>query len=200
MGTAEEEKKDTSQKKEFAFCHVFERMIPLWWQEFFEANLKITGTNASGFQDCYQFHAFIIKKNTWGMNQRRFMVLTNLWMFNVEAEWPDTKSPECKFKEMKWRMPIEAITHVEITQDDGMITLTLKFDFARNNIILVSHGYPKLPQDSCTRKLKFPDAITTRTFLFHIKRIQHMHCCSEIARKKNAVYNKIIVTDKTKKH
>lgn len=72
------------------------------------------------------------------------MVLTNLWMFNVEGDW-DSKTPQCLFKGMKWRMPIEAITHVEITQDDGMITLTLKFDFVRNNVILVSNGFPKLP-------------------------------------------------------
>lgn len=190
---------DASERREFAFFHAFERMIPLWWQEFFEKNLKIPLKDPNGFQDCYQFHAFIIKKNTWGMNQRRFMVLTNLWMFNVEGDF-DSKSPYCIFKGMKWRMPIEAITNVEINQDDGMIHLTLKFDFLRNNMILVSNGFPKLPQDSCTRKLKFPDAVTTRTFLFHIIRIQHLHCCSVIAQSKKNVYPKLIVKDNTKKH
>jgi hypothetical protein len=57
-----------SQKKEFAFFHAFQRMIPLWWQIFFEKGLKIPKKDANGFQDCYQFHAFIIKKNTWGIN------------------------------------------------------------------------------------------------------------------------------------
>jgi hypothetical protein len=64
------------------------------------------------------------------------MVLTNMWMFNVEADW-DGPNKICLFKKMKWRMPIEAITHVEITEADGMLTLTLRFDFLRNNTILV---------------------------------------------------------------
>jgi len=57
--------------------------------------------------------------------------LTKLWMFNVEGDF-DSKSPYCIFKGMKWRMPIETITSVEITTDsDNLINLTLKFDFQR---------------------------------------------------------------------
>jgi len=41
------------------------------------------------------------------------MVLTKLWMFNVEAEF-NKKTPGCIFKGMKWRMPIETITSIEI--------------------------------------------------------------------------------------
>jgi len=36
---------------------------------------------------------------------------------------------------------------------------------------MVTHGFPKHPQDKCVRKLKFPDSVTARTFLFHIIRI-----------------------------
>ena len=46
---------------------------------------------------------------------------------------------------MKWRMPIEAITHVDIGMKDEMLELTLKFDFLRNNTKLVEHNYTKLP-------------------------------------------------------
>lgn len=78
------------------------------------------------------------------MNQRRFMVLTNLWMFNVEAEF-EGPNKICQFMGMKWRMPIEAITHVDIGMKDEMLELTLKFDFLRNNTKLVEHNYTKLP-------------------------------------------------------
>jgi hypothetical protein len=56
------------------------------------------------------------------------MVLTNLWMFNVEAEF-DGPNKVCTFKKNLWRMPIEAITDIEITEKDGMISLELKFEF-----------------------------------------------------------------------
>jgi len=72
----DEEVKDIQDRREFAFYHAFERMIPVWWQQFFEKNLKIPLVDKFGFYDCYQFHGFIIKKNSWGINQRRFMVLT----------------------------------------------------------------------------------------------------------------------------
>jgi len=106
-------------------------------------------------------------------------------MFNVEGEF-DSKSPYCIFKGMKWRMPIETITSVEITKEekDNLINLTLKFDFKRQQLILANHGYPTQPEDNCSRKLKFPDPVTARTFLFHTIRIQHLHCCSKIAEEK----------------
>jgi len=37
----DEEVKDIQDRREFAFYHAFERMIPVWWQQFFETNLKI---------------------------------------------------------------------------------------------------------------------------------------------------------------
>lgn len=78
-----EESKDEGVKKaetkEFAFIHIFERMLPVYWQKFFEENLKIEGlSDVDGIpiEDCYQYHAFVLKKNSYFMMQRRFMVLT----------------------------------------------------------------------------------------------------------------------------
>ncbi len=42
--------------------------------------------------------------------QRRFMVLTNIWMFNVDADF-DKKTNTVVFKKMKWKVPIEAIVN-----------------------------------------------------------------------------------------
>lgn len=32
---------EKSETKEFAFIHMFERMLPVFWQQFFEKNLEI---------------------------------------------------------------------------------------------------------------------------------------------------------------
>lgn len=32
-----------AETKEFAFIHIFERMLPVFWQQFFEKNLNILG-------------------------------------------------------------------------------------------------------------------------------------------------------------
>ena len=61
------------------------------------------------FEDCYQFHAFVLKKNSYFMMQRRFMLLTNIWMINIEADF-DKKSKTVAFKKAKWKVPIESIT------------------------------------------------------------------------------------------
>ena len=89
------------EKKEFAFVHVLERRLSVFWQEFFETQLNIKGVDRYKFEDCYQFHGFIIKKNSWRMYQRRFMVLTMKWMFNVEADF-DKKTKQVKFTSAQW--------------------------------------------------------------------------------------------------
>ena len=76
--------------------------MPTYWQNFFEANCNLHRT------DCYQAHAFIVKRNTYFMNQRRFFVLTNQFMINVEADFNDTCT-EAKFKSMKWKVPLAAL-------------------------------------------------------------------------------------------
>jgi len=117
----------TSEKKEFAFVHIIERMLQIFWHQFFEKKLGISGKGPDGLEDCYQFHGFILKKNSWKMLQRRFMVLTKKWMFNVECDF-NKKTKEVEFKEMKWRHPIKAITKVELTRTDGRLSLTIYFD------------------------------------------------------------------------
>ena len=59
--------------------------------------------------------------------QRRFMVLTEKWMFNVEAEF-EKKTKGVTFKKMKWRHPIEAIVNVEIGKKDDKIELKITWD------------------------------------------------------------------------
>lgn len=61
------------------------------------------------------------------MLQRRFMVLTKKWMFNVQSDF-NKKTGEVEFKKLKWRHPIEAITKIELSRTEGRLTFTIHFD------------------------------------------------------------------------
>lgn len=54
----------------FSVTHVIERQMPLNWQLFFEAKIEIQS------DDCYQFHAYLLKENRFGQAQPRFIILT----------------------------------------------------------------------------------------------------------------------------
>lgn len=105
------------------------------------------------------------------MTQRRFIVLSTKWMYNAEAEF-DKKTKQIVFKKMKWKTPIEVIIQVILSMTDDRITLTLMTDLDKQNEVLVQNGFKKIKKNK--RKLQFPDVITARDFLFHIKRIYHL--------------------------
>lgn len=48
-----QEETKSSETKEFAFIHTFERMLPVFWQKFFEEKLEIKGMSPDGTEDCY---------------------------------------------------------------------------------------------------------------------------------------------------
>lgn len=161
-----------SETKEFAFVHVFERMLQVYWQEFFEKNLGIQGkvkVDEAPFEDCYQYHAFVLKKNSYFMMQRRFMVLTQLWMFNVDADLYNKKTGMPEFKKMKWKVPLESIITATLSMTDDRVTITLYTDKRKQNDMLVAHGGKRINKDK--RKLQFSDAISARDFLYNVIRL-----------------------------
>ena len=50
----------SSEEQFFIMTHLIERQLPVRWQAFFEMELKITQP------DCYQYHCFVVKKNSYG--------------------------------------------------------------------------------------------------------------------------------------
>jgi len=100
--------------------------------------------------------------------QRRFMVLTQIWMFNVEADF-DKKKNTVEFKKMKWKVPIESIETAILSMTDERITITLMTNKKKQNDILVAYGGKRINKDK--RKLQFGCAITARDFLYNIKRL-----------------------------
>ena len=68
---------------EFSVMQMIQRQLPIYWQKFFEDNLNLADS------DVYQMHAFIIKRNRYFFNKKRFIVVTNYFIYNVEAEFKD---------------------------------------------------------------------------------------------------------------
>lgn len=100
--------------------------------------------------------------------QRRFMVLTQIWMFNVEADY-NKKTKQVEFKKMKWKLPIESIETAILSMTDDRITITLMTNKKKQNDILAAYGGKRINKDK--RKLQFGDVITARDFLYNVKRL-----------------------------
>ena len=61
------------------------------------------------------------------------MVLTQVWMYNVDGQF-DKKSRQLTVSEIKFRLPIEAITKVNLSMVDDKITFTVTTDVNRANV------------------------------------------------------------------
>ena len=163
---------------EFSILYLIERQLPIYWQRFFEANLKIKGS------EFYQFHAFIVKRNTYFFNQRRFLVLTTHNMVNVEADF-NNECTEANFKKMKWKVPLAALKAMQIEEkrkEGEMMRLKLYFDLPEMNRILRENYGATKDQKKDKRTIKFVDLNTLRDFVFHLKRLYHLHRRSKIAK------------------
>jgi len=62
--------------------------------------------------------------------------------------------------------------------------LTVFFDLQELNKIMTGFGAKK-PQKKNKRALKFVDRVTLRDFVFHLKRLYHLHRRSKPAREQN---------------
>ena len=61
------------------------------------------------------------------------MVLTQVWMYNVDGQF-DKKSRQLTVSEIKFRLPIEALTKVILSMVDDKITFTVTTDVNRANV------------------------------------------------------------------
>ena len=81
--------------------------MPINWQKFFEEKLQLPS------DDCYQFHAYLLKTNRFGSAQPRFIVLTMYWMMNAKASF-DKATGSIKFEKLKWKVPAKAFVKVTL--------------------------------------------------------------------------------------
>lgn len=152
----------------FSVQHVIQRQMPLNWQRFFEEKIGIQDN------DCYQFHAYLLKTNRFGSAQPRFIILTNVWMINAKASF-DKLSGSIKFEKLKWKVPVSALIRVKIEKEKDKFNVKLYSDKDRQNEALVREGEKMIKKTE--RKFQFTDITPCRDFIYHLKRIYHLHNC-----------------------
>lgn len=152
----------------FSATHVIQRQMPLTWQKFFETNLELEA------DDCYQFHAYLLKQNRFGAAQPRFIILTTRWVSNAKASF-DKLSGSVKFEKLKWKIPAAALLKVKLEKQADKFNVKIFLDLEKQNQILVEHGLKKIKKNE--RKFQFSDITPCRDFIFHLKRVHHLHNC-----------------------
>ena len=76
------------------------------------------------------------------MNQRRFIVLSNWFMINVEADFNEACT-DAAFKAMKWKVPLGALKALQIEVSGEYFKLNLFFDLPQMNKIMEKFGATK---------------------------------------------------------
>ena len=51
-----------------------------------------------------------------------------MWMMNVEAGFGDKECKTVTFKDLKWRVPLEALTKVQLNKDKEYIVVSVFFN------------------------------------------------------------------------
>ena len=115
-------------------------------------------------------------------------------MVNIEADFNENCT-DVIFKETKWKFPLGALKAIQIEVTGNYHKLNLTFDHAMIVKIMAEFGSTKKKWKD-KRSLKFSDRVTLRDFVFHLKRLYHLHRRSKLAQEKNNIGEKIVVTEK----
>merc|ERR1719400_2498592 len=104
-------------------------------------------------------------------------------MINVEADFNEACT-EAKFTAVKWKVPLGALKAMQIEVSGNYFKLNLFFEQAEIIKIMEKFGATKKKWKD-KRSLKFVDRGTLRDFVFHLKRLYHLHRRSKLARDNN---------------
>ena len=130
--------------------------------------------------DFYCMHAFVIKRNKYFLTNRRFMVLTNQFIINVKADFTDKTCTSVKYSSMQWRVPIKCLSNIQFKQDKEYFVVNIFVNLPELNQIMMQQFNAPKEQTKDKRVLKFTDISTFRDFIFHLKRLYHLHNCSRL--------------------
>lgn len=83
-----------------------------------------------GDDDCYQFHAYLLKTNRFGSAQPRFIILTTKWMINAKASF-DKLSGNIKFEKLKWKVPVMALVKLQLKQAKEKVEVIIFTDLEK---------------------------------------------------------------------
>lgn len=120
-------------------------------------------------------HAFIIKRRYFS-DKKRFIVMTENFIFNCQAAFTDASCNDIKFQSLKWRVPLKAMKSVSMVEESPFVKVSIIFDLVQVNEImdkLITSGKKKKQKEK--RSLKFSNIANTRDFIFHLKRLYHLH-------------------------
>jgi hypothetical protein len=184
---------------EFSVLYIIERQLPVYWQKEFEAHLKMDKVkkNAKGEEtkvsqishelsgemdhDHYVLHAYVLKKGKFWFVNRRFFVLSKIFIYNVEADFTSDDCSQIEFKSLKWRVPITAMNNLTVSYDPkkALYKLSCFFNLAELNLFMKTNYGATKEQKKEKRTLKFLDIASCRDFLYQLKRLFHLNCVSE---------------------
>jgi hypothetical protein len=142
--------------------------MPLKWQQFFEEKIEISA------DDCYQFHAYLLKQNRFGSAQPRFIVLTTKWIINIKAAF-DKVLGKVKYEKLKWQIPAASLVKLKLEKSADKFNVRIITDLDKQNNLLSQAGMKKIKKNE--RKFQFSDITPCRDFVFHLKRIYHLQNC-----------------------
>ena len=99
------------------------------------------------------------------------------WMYNCVADFETdidnyAKNPVV-WKKCQWRHPLAAMTKIEIKKKDEKVCLVILFDGDKQNTILKEKKEKLMKKNK--RDLLFADLATCRDFIFHLRRLHHLH-------------------------
>ena len=97
-----------------------------------------------------------------------------MWMMNVDAGFTDATCTQASFKDLKWRVPLEALVRVQLDYAKEYIVISVYFNEQKQNDILTAAGHKPVKAGKEKRKLKFMDISAARDFMFHLKRLHHL--------------------------
>ena len=95
-------------------------------------------------------------------------------MINAKASF-DKLSGNIKFEKLKWKLPVSALLRVKIEKASDKFNVKIFTDLEIQNKVLVESNLKKIKKTE--RKFQFSDITPCSDFIFHLKRVHHLHNC-----------------------
>ena len=106
-------------------------------------------------------------------------------MYNTSCNF-NKKTGEAEFEEMKWMMPIQAMTKVKMTEVvNKKIEMVITINGDVQNNILQKFGQKKVKKNERDVEFAIAQRTTAREFLWHLNRIHHWWNCAGEDKKNN---------------
>mmetsp|Transcript_29035 Transcript_29035/g.25678 ORF Transcript_29035/g.25678 Transcript_29035/m.25678 type:complete len:206 (+) Transcript_29035:341-958(+) len=164
-----DEEIEDAPDKAFKFLLILRRQNSICWQRYFEDKMSIRSP------EIYMCHAYSFKVTSGNKFEKRFFVISNIFIYNVRMKSEKSRFNRrvFSFNEKLWYHPIEAMTKIVIEPckktKTAKFLLTMHFDGTLQNNILVN--LKKKKQKKTERTFGFNDVEEYRFILYELMRI-----------------------------